>query len=387
MATNGQNPLDNFIKCFSNKVLEGAIDIATRDEDTGREMLKWMKEKRTNLATNYKNVQVFFEDELGCENIDEELKYNPKDTTPTQIQQIADGLKHVLCTVRKEIKDLLFSPNLKINEEYMERIAARKKTKKRKGNLNSSEKFLKKARLDEEQTDSQNPTDGQSSVTQNRVLKEIITLDKQKTVLTNEKENLKTCVTELNGVYSHLMDEINTSNREREEVETKLATERAELESIKKEAKSTENSLDKLKKEKAEVEKILVDEKAELTELRGELDEKERILDSVDASIAQSEEQLKILRKRIRNKLKGFEIKSAQIKSLFKENLIDTISILDISGDTVDSETHSRKKQLKGGHSSKISKRGKKKVKNQAQGIEALLDSSSDDHDKLVIDI
>ena len=121
MATNGHYSLDNYVKCFSDRVLEELINTATRDEDTGEEMLKWVKEKRTNLATNYKNVQVFFEDELDCENVDEELRYNPKDTNPTQIKQIAFGLKHVLCKVRKEIKELLFTPNLKINEEYMKK--------------------------------------------------------------------------------------------------------------------------------------------------------------------------------------------------------------------------------------------------------------------------
>ena len=79
MATDGYYSLDNYVKCFSDKVLEELINTATRDEDTGEEMLKWVKEKRTNLTTNYKNVQVFFKDELDCENVDEELKFNPKD--------------------------------------------------------------------------------------------------------------------------------------------------------------------------------------------------------------------------------------------------------------------------------------------------------------------
>ena len=43
------------------------LGVADADEDTGEEMLKWVKEKRTNLTTNYKNVQVFFKDELDCQ--------------------------------------------------------------------------------------------------------------------------------------------------------------------------------------------------------------------------------------------------------------------------------------------------------------------------------
>ena len=397
MATNGHYSLDNYVKCFSDRVLEELINTATRDEDTGEEMLKWVKEKRTNLATNYKNVQVFFEDELDCENVDEELRYNPNDTTPTQIKQIAFGLKHVLCMVKKEIKELLFTPNLKIDKEYMKKIAARKKTKKRKSNLNTFEKFLKKARLDEEQIDkdnSQNSTDGQTSAAQNRVLKELISLDKQKTDLTNEKADLETCITQLDGVYSKLMNGINASNNEKAEVEKilvdekakltelrgKMADEKAQLENIKKETGSTESSLDKLKKEKAIVEKTLVDEKAELTELTGELEEKERILENVNVSIAESEKQDRNLRRGINDQLKEFEMKSAQLSSLFKNDLINTMNILD-------SKTLLRKMQLKGGHSSEFNSKRKKRIKTQAQGVESLLDSSSDDHDKLVMDI
>ena len=284
MATDGHNPLHSFIKCFSNKMLKEAIDIATSDEDAGREMLKWMEEKRTNLTTNYNEVQRFFKDELGCEDITEELKYNPRDSIPTQIQQIAEGLKHILCTVRKEIKDLLFNPNLKVSKEYMEKIAAQKKTKRRKSNPTSSENSLKRARLDEEQTDknnSQPPTDGQRSVTQNRFLKEIVSLDKHKTKLTNEKEDLKTCVSELEGVYSRLMDEINTSNKVKEEIETKLANEKADLENIKEAVKSTKNSLDGLKEEKKEVETKLANERADLENIKEEVKSTKNSLDGL----------------------------------------------------------------------------------------------------------
>ena len=205
MATDGDTPLHNFIKCFSKEMLKRAINIAISDEKAGREMLEWLEEKRTNLIANYKVVQRFFKDELDCEDIIEELKYNPRDSIPTQIQRIAEGLKHILCMVRKEIKDLLFSPNLEVSEEDMKKIAAQKKNKKRKGNPNSSENSLKRARLDREQTDknnSQNPTDDQKSVTQNRFLKEIVSLDKDKNKLTNEKEDLKTCITEHKPIHT-----------------------------------------------------------------------------------------------------------------------------------------------------------------------------------------
>ena len=53
MATDGYYSSDNYVKCFSDKVLEELINTATRDKDTGEEMLEWFKEKRTNLITNY----------------------------------------------------------------------------------------------------------------------------------------------------------------------------------------------------------------------------------------------------------------------------------------------------------------------------------------------
>ena len=303
MATDGYYSLDNYVKCFSDKVLEELINTATRDKDTGEEMLEWFKEKRTNLITNYKKVQVFFKEVLDCENVDEELKFNPEDTNPTQIKQIAFGLKHVLCQVRKEIKELLFTPNLKINEEYMKKIAARKGTKKRKGNPDTFEKFLKKARLDEEQIDK---TDGQKSATQNRVLRELLSLDKQRANLTNEKAELTTCITELGGTYSGLMDDISASNNERAEIEKilvnkkaelielrdKITEEEAQLENVKRETESTESSLDKLKNEKAKVEKMMADEKAELTELRGKMADEKAELESIKKEAKSTEHSL-----------------------------------------------------------------------------------------------
>ena len=117
-----------------------------------------------------------------------------------------------------------------------------------------------------------------------------------------------------------------------------------------------------------------------MTKLTGELERKERILESVDVSIAQSEKQDRNLRRGISDQLKEFEMKSAQLSSLFKDDLINTMNILD-------SKTLLRKMQLKGGHSSEFNSKRKKRIKTQAQGVESLLDSSSDDHDKLVMDI
>ena len=81
-------------------------------------------------------------------------------------------------------------------------------------------------------------------------------------------------------------------------------------------------------------------------------------------------------------------MKSAQLSSLFKDDLINTMNILD-------SKTLLMKMQLKGDHSSEfnskkkgrvITQKRKRRIKTQARGVESLLDSSSDDHDKLVID-
>ena len=163
------------------------------------------------------------------------------------------------------------------------------------------------------------------------------------------------------------------------ELRGKITDEKAQLENIKKETESTESSLYKLKSERADVEKTLVDEKNELTELTGELEERKKVLENVNVSIAESEKQDRNLRRGINDQLKEFEVKSAQLSSLFKNDLINTMNILD-------SKTLLKKMQLKGGHSSEFNSKRKRRVKTQARGVESLLDSSSDDHDKLVID-
>ena len=399
MATDGYYSPDNYVKCFSDNVLEELINKATKDTDTGEEMLEWFKEKRANLITNYKEVQVFFKEVLDCENVDRELKFNPEDTNPTQIRQIAFGLKHILCQVRGEIKKLLFTPNLKINEEDMKKIAPRKGAKKRKGNPDNLEKFLKKARLDGEQIDK---TDGQKSATQNRVLRELLSLDKQRANLTDEKAELTTCITELDGTLSGLMVNISAKNKEREEVEKmltdkeaelkklkdKINEEKAHLENVKGETKSAKDSLDKVNNERADVEKKLIDKRDELTELSNHLEEREKFLEDVKVSITESEEQERNLRRGINDQFEEFKTKSAKLSALFKKELADTMN-------TLDRKTLLMKMKLKDDHSSGfnskkkgrvITQKRKRKIKTQAQGGELLLDSSSDDHDKLFID-
>ena len=448
MATDKYYSPDNYVKCFNYNVLEELINKATKDPDAGEKMLEWFKEKRANLITNYNKVQAFFKQVLDCENVDRELKFDSEDANPAQIRQIAFGLKHILCQVRGEIKELLFTPNLKINEEDMKKIAPRKGAKKRKGNPDNLEKFLKKARLDGEQIDK---TDGQKSATQNRVLRELLSLDKQRANLTNEKAELTTCITELGGTYSGLMVDISASNKERAEVEKilvdkkaelkelkdKIKEEEAQLENVKGETESTKNSLDKVKSEmanvekmmtdkeaelvklkdkikeeeahlenvkgetesakdsldkvnneRADVEKKLIDKRNELTELSNYLEEREKFLEDVKVSITESEEQERNLRRGINDQFEEFKTKSAKLSALFKKELANTMN-------TLDRKTLLTKMQLKDDHSSEfnskkkgrvITQKRKRRIKTQARGVESLLDSSSDDHDKLVID-
>ena len=145
-----------------------------------------VQRKRANLIANYNELQVFFKQVLNCENVERDLKFNSEATKPEQIRQIGLALKHILCQVKGEIKVLLFTPNLKINENDIKKIALQKRAKKRKGNPDNYEKFLKKARPDGEEI---NKTEGQESATQKRVLKQLLSLDKQKTDLKDENNN------------------------------------------------------------------------------------------------------------------------------------------------------------------------------------------------------
>ena len=123
---------DNYVTCFNDTVLKELINRATKNPDAGERMLGWFKEKRTNLIANYDGLKVFFKPVLNCENVERDLQFNSEATKPEQIRQIALGLKHILCQVKGEIKVLLFTPNLKINENDIKKITLQKRAKKKK---------------------------------------------------------------------------------------------------------------------------------------------------------------------------------------------------------------------------------------------------------------
>ena len=125
-----------------------------------------------------------------------------------------------------------------------------------------------------------------------------------------------------------------------------------------------------------------------MTELSNHLEEREKFLEDVKVSITESEEQERNLRRGINDQFEEFKTKSAKLSALFKKELADTMN-------TLDRKTLLMKMKLKDDHSSGfnskkkgrvITQKRKRKIKTQAQGGELLLDSSSDDHDKLFID-
>ena len=123
---------DNYVTCFNDTVLKELINRAAKNPDVGERMLGWFKEKRTNLIANYDGLKVFFKPVLNCENVEKDLQFNSGATKPEQIRQIGLGLKHILCQVKGEIKVLLFTPNLKINENDIKKITLQKRAKKKK---------------------------------------------------------------------------------------------------------------------------------------------------------------------------------------------------------------------------------------------------------------
>ena len=427
MATDKYYSPGNYVTCFNNTVLEELINRATKDPDAGKKMLEWFKEKRANLIANYNGLQVFFKQVLNCENVERDLKFNSEATKPEQIRQIALGLKHILCQVKGEIKVLLFTPNLKINEDDIKKIAPQRRAKKRKGNPDNLEKFLKKARPDGEEI---NKTEGQESATQKRVLKQLLSLDKQKTDLTDENTELTKSATELENILSGLMDDIKAKNKEIEEAEKMLANKgnelkkindditkkQADLEKVERETKTAEDNLDRTNKKIEEAAKLVTGKGNELEKINDKINKKQADLEKIKGETKSAKANLKKANKKRagvekkltnkttelkylleyikdrRNLLKYVEIeiteigvKSNKLSELFKEDLANTMS-------TPDKETLLTKiDDQPSGFNSKRKRRArtqnkKGKINTQAQEGELLLNSSVDEHETLSID-
>ena len=327
MATDKYYSPDNYVKCFNYNVLEELINRATKDPDAGKKMLEWFKEKRANLIANYNGLQVFFKQVLNCENVERDLKFNSEATKPEQIRQIALGLKHILCQVKGEIKVLLFTPNLKINENDIKKIAPQRRAKKRKGNPDNLEKFLKKARLDGEQI---NKTDSQESATQHRVLRQLLSLDEQKTNLTDENTELTKCITELEETLSGLMVDIKAKSKEKEKVEkmvtdkgdelekinNKINEKQADLEKVEGKTKSAKDNLDKVNKEIEEAEKMVTEKGDELEKINDKINKKQADLEKVEGETKTAKDNLDRANKEIEEAEKMLANKGDELEKI-----------------------------------------------------------------------
>ena len=353
MATDKYYSPGNYVTCFNNTVLEELINRATKNPDAGEKMLEWFKEKRANLIANYNGLQVFFKPVLNCENVERDLQFNSEATKPEQIRQIALGLKHILCQVKGEIKVLLFTPNLKINDNDIKKIALQKRAKKRKGNPDNYEKFLKKARPDGEEI---NKTEGQESATQQRVLKQLLSLDKQKTNLTDENTELTKSATELENILSGLMDDIKAKNKEIEEAEKMLANKgdelkkvndditekQADLEKVERDTKTAEDNLGRTNKKIEEAEEMVTEKRDELKKVNDDITEKQADLEKVERETKIAGDNLDRTNKKIEEAEKMVTGKGNEL-----EKINDKISKKQADLERIKGETKSAKANLK----------------------------------------